>query len=626
MKRIITFALALILLLLPGVEMRAGAQATSLGDVTATNASPSDASHSDASYSDVSLTDATPGDAAEIASPTQLAPVATSSEANSDVPEYGRGSLPVNYTPPEYYPAIALNEALPSRYDARTLGYLSPIRNQDPYGTCWTFSMSGTAEANILKKYGTPTELNISELQISYLTNNGAKKSDGTYNDPLNLFGGDRNKLVGTHRIIDGGNVLFCVNTVASWMGIAQEDDTISYTTANAENIMSNGLDYAYAFEKDTYHLTDARITTIANMSGVKSLVMQYGAASLDYPCGNYGSHQVTAEGEYYGHHTYYQPVIDSSCGGHAVCIVGWDDNYPKENFNYSVSNQRSTPVNNGAWLIRNSWGTSSNDDGYFWMSYENTFQSHGDVIAWDYEFSDNYDRCYQYDGSSSINQAECASQGTPLMMANVFTATNAEQLCAVSFQLFQSAGVEYEISVYTGVEGADPLSGKLEAQKSGLTSYAGYYTVKLDAPVALSANQKFAVVIKFVSQSGQLAVSVDGSETDSANWLAFYAHASAGQSYMKAGNAASWTDISANGKNARIKAFTRDSTDFTRGDVNNDKKVDLVDAILICKHISNSPALTGAALLAADVNRDGAVNFMDVLAISEYIAAKRTL
>lgn len=86
MKRIITFALALILLLLPGVEMRAGAQATSLGDVTATNASPSDASHSDASYSDVSLTDATPGDAAEIASPTQLAPVATSSEANSDVP------------------------------------------------------------------------------------------------------------------------------------------------------------------------------------------------------------------------------------------------------------------------------------------------------------------------------------------------------------------------------------------------------------------------------------------------------------------------------------------------------------------------------------------------------------
>ena len=449
MKRIITFALALILLLLPGVEMRAGAQATSLGDVTATNASPSDASHSDASYSDVSLTDATPGDAAEIASPTQLAPVATSSEANSDVPEYGRGSLPVNYTPPEYYPAIALNEALPSRYDARTLGYLSPIRNQDPYGTCWTFSMSGTAEANILKKYGTPTELNISELQISYLTNNGAKKSDGTYNDPLNLFGGDRNKLVDTHRIIDGGNVLFCVNTVASWMGIAQEDDTISYTQENAQRMISSGLNYAYAFEKDAYHLTDVRITTIDNRSGVKSLIMQYGAASLDYPCGDYGYKWVTTPGEYSGDYTYYQPVIDNSCGGHAVCIVGWDDNYPKENFYYGVSGQQNVPTNNGAWLIRNSWGTSWGDGGYFWMSYDNTFDGHGDVFAWDYEYSDNYSRCYQYDGTSSINQIKSAAQGTPLSMANVFTATSAEQLCAVSFQLMLSAGVDYEMDYY---------------------------------------------------------------------------------------------------------------------------------------------------------------------------------
>lgn len=626
MKRIITFALALILLLQPGVEMRAGAEATSPTDAAVAGASVTNASPSDATPSEVSLTDATPGDAAEIASPTQLAPVATSSEANSDVPEYGRGSLPVNYTPPEYYPAIALNEALPSRYDARTLGYLSPIRNQDPYGTCWTFSMSGTAEANILKKYGTPTELNISELQISYLTNNGAKKSDGTYNDPLNLFGGDRNKLVGTHRIIDGGNVLFCVNTVASWMGIAQEDDTISYTQENAQRMISSGLNYAYAFEKDAYHLTDVRITTIDNRSGVKSLIMQYGAASLDYPCGDYGYKWVTTPGEYSGDYTYYQPVIDSSCGGHAVCVVGWDDNYPRENFYYGVSGQQNVPTNNGAWLIRNSWGEAWGDGGYFWMSYENTFGGNGDVLAWNYEFSDNYDRCYQYDGTSSINQVKAVSQVTALSMANMFTATKAEQLCAVSFQLLNSSGVEYEISVYTGVTGSNPLSGTLSAQKSGITSYAGYYTVKLDAPVALAADQKFAVVIKYVSNNGMLKVSVDSSETNSASWLQFEAHALAGQSYMKVGEAGSWSDISADGANARIKAFTRDSADYVRGDVNNDKIVDIVDAILICKHIGNAPALSGDALLAADVNRDSVVDFIDVLAISEYVAGKRTL
>lgn len=227
MKRIITFALALILLLQPGVEMRAGAEAASPTQVTSTDATATDATVTDATVTDATATD-TQGDVSTLC-----------------VPEYGRGSLPVNYTPPEYTPAIAMNGVLPSRYDGRTLGYLSSIRNQNPYNVCWTFSMSGTAEANILKKYGTPTNIDISELQISCLTNNGPKKSDSTYNDPLNLFGGDHNSLVGTHSITDDGNVIFCVNTVASWMGITQEDTAVAYNQTNAQSIKSNGLDYA---------------------------------------------------------------------------------------------------------------------------------------------------------------------------------------------------------------------------------------------------------------------------------------------------------------------------------------------------------------------------------------------
>ena len=46
----------------------------------------------------------------------------------------------------------------------------------------------------------------------------------------------------------------------------------------------------------------------------------------------------------------------------HAVVIVGWDDNYDKSNF-------LQKPKNNGAFLVRNSWGT--NDHGYYWVSYE---------------------------------------------------------------------------------------------------------------------------------------------------------------------------------------------------------------------------------------------------------------
>lgn len=50
----------------------------------------------------------------------------------------------------------------------------------------------------------------------------------------------------------------------------------------------------------------------------------------------------------------------------HAVTIIGWDDNYSKNNFN---SNCR--PENDGAWLIVNSWGANWGNNGTAWVSYE---------------------------------------------------------------------------------------------------------------------------------------------------------------------------------------------------------------------------------------------------------------
>ena len=53
----------------------------------------------------------------------------------------------------------------------------------------------------------------------------------------------------------------------------------------------------------------------------------------------------------------------------HAVTIVGWDDNYPKENFNKDMR-----PENNGAYMALNSWGEYWGNNGYFYISYEDKY------------------------------------------------------------------------------------------------------------------------------------------------------------------------------------------------------------------------------------------------------------
>ncbi len=62
--------------------------------------------------------------------------------------------------------------------------------------------------------------------------------------------------------------------------------------------------------------------------------------------------------------------------GGHAVLIVGYDDNFGKAKMKTGFLNsifRKLTTSNddNGYFIVRNSWGKDFGDDGYFYLSYE---------------------------------------------------------------------------------------------------------------------------------------------------------------------------------------------------------------------------------------------------------------
>ena len=60
-----------------------------------------------------------------------------------------------------------------------------------------------------------------------------------------------------------------------------------------------------------------------------------------------------------WAHYTY-----DKTGTNHLVTIIGWDDNYPRENFAHKLKNGDDAPIpaGDGAWLVKNSWGSAENE------------------------------------------------------------------------------------------------------------------------------------------------------------------------------------------------------------------------------------------------------------------------
>ena len=454
--------------------------------------------------------------------------------------------------------ALKLRKAdtLPSSYSSKDMGYITSVRNQGNYGTCWAFAVCAASESSLIKNNGYP--LNTTKFAPGHL----AYWSYSDAHDKLGLLTGDKTTMLSSYDAYDfGGSNFIASYTITKGTGPVAEND-YPYGTYPG----SSGK--AFTSDQSYQNTIDAQIKNIywvdySNREDIKKMIMQYGAGTFGYyvadndsdyeQSGTYNGAAYTsyaiANGINYDSST---KTYENQYPNHDITVIGWDDNFPAANFASTTG-----VTENGAWLCKNSWGTSYGSSGYYWISYQD-FANSGDTAAFfEYETEAPYDNIYQYDGTSSIGYYYTDEGG---YMGNVFTADSDETLKAVSFFTLDT-NVDYTVNVYKNVVNT-PTSGTLvsSAAVSGTTSYMQYVTVPLNTEVQIDKGEKYAVVVKF--NTGK-CLPVDCSDTIT-GYYKFTNATSAGQSYYSA-NGTSWTDVSSetyyteSNYSFRVKALTNE-------------------------------------------------------------------
>ncbi len=360
--------------------------------------------------------------------------------------------------------------------------------------------------------------------------------------------------------VMNGGNYQYATAYLSRWDGpVLESSDPYPYgLTASTLSPMDRYIEADAAFHIQGVDWLPYRTSWDDNRI-IKEAVVRYGGVYAAFDTAN----------SYFsdGKKTYYLPPdYSGSTGSHAVTIIGWDDDYPAENFQVK-------PAGNGAFLCRNSYGTASGDNGYLYISYyDKTFGKTAMPMAiTDVESNENYDTQYCYDPYGAIGGWGPFDQSY-IYGANIFPPAGQTLSCdqvleAVSISTHMD-NVAYELHIAPVYDGLEDFLYTEPLQK-GVFSRTGYHTLRLKEPISLQSGTRFAVVFKLTAPSGRGRIYVEypysyvDSATGISNPLCISASAGYDEGYVS-DTQYIWYDVAENIGNGNlcIRAFTSGGED----------------------------------------------------------------
>ena len=500
-------------------------------------------------------------------------------------------------------PAFAADDAdeLPARFDWREEApeILTPVKSQIG-ATCWAYALIGCAESNLIKKGLADSSLDLSESHLIWFCSGQPAPTDP--DDPCY---GSVPILLGTkaYTTIPGrGGYDSTAACLAGWQGVVYESDAAPHS---AQEPLDESLRY-HAIA----HLQNIDCFDVSDSQNIRTQLMNRGPLRCEF----YSSYQHPLSeqaGYYFPDFSIEEQKEGKYSGGwHDVVLVGWDDNYPKENFTHE-------PPGDGAWIIRNSYGEDyqNTDHGYFYISYYEPSLSYNCMVHYDFEPVTNYGNVYHYNSSQIATRIHTTKDNMGFATANVFEAEKSEKIAAVGF--FSDRPNEgYEISVYALEPGfMNPQDGTLIETVSGTAEYKGFHTVKLPQSYAVDQGQIYSVVI------------MTSPKKDDSFYLDFYCYRE-GVSYYAiytAGNGEKlfWTDCYDIGYgDVCIHVYTEyegETAQLLRGDMDRNGRLTAADLSLM-KQVIREPVRSDLYQPAADWNGDSEINAEDARGLLNYL------
>ena len=425
-----------------------------------------------------------------------------------------------------------LASVLPSKVDLRETNTVTPIKNQTQTGTCWAFAANASAETSIARTSGRAAT-DLSPFQTAWLgyeklpTDTSSltgteisQAGEGSFTVKEKVS--DETTDTGTNRLNNGGNLNISSSEFMQGIGVTTAADIPFPTYAlngsvvkDADKLTMSQRRHSVArLSKFNYIGSPINTTASGNydstnetvINSMKQEIYDGNALVISYwagPNSNYDPYLST----YFNSDNNCQYTVHPSSrklqSNHEVCVVGYDDTFSKENFNSAYQ-----PPSDGAFIVKNSWGTDWGDGGYFYLSYYDqtldtaaffefdTSSYSGSLIDTTSEVVDQYDYMQSPDIRNYSQQ----------WYSNIYTSSHKQQLHNIG-TYYEGPGTTLTYKVYKLKENAtspvDSSSTEPDVQGTYTSDYEGYVSIELEKSITLKKGEKYAILFSQKTSEG---------------------------------------------------------------------------------------------------------------------------